>query len=128
MKLKTETIYVYYDFPIVFSATNESDNIFICLFANEEDSHLRYFCREVSASILADLENNQNDIRSVFESPGKQYCLCLNAQSEEPIEAVETTEDITPFLPEKDFFIGGQTPQTTKYYQDALTIEQLAVP
>jgi len=44
------------------------------------------------------------------------------------------TEDITPFLPEKDFFIGAhenKIPQTTKQYQDGLleglTIKQLAV-
>jgi len=123
MKLKTETVYIYYDFPIIFSATNEGGGIFICLFADEEDTYLRYFCREVSASILADLENNQKDIRSIFETPGKLYSLCLNAHSEEPVEAVETTEDITPFLPEKDFFIGvheNRTPQTTKQYQDGL--------
>jgi len=123
MKLKTGTIYIYYDFPIIFSATNEEGNIFICLFAEETDSHLRYFCRVVSVSTLFDLENDRKDIRSVFESPGKQFCICLNSQSEEPIEAIETTDDITPFLPEKDFFIGGhesRTHQTMKYYQDGL--------
>jgi hypothetical protein len=35
------------------------------------------------------------------------YSFCLNAQSEEPIEVIETSDDITPFLPEKDFFIGN---------------------
>ena len=103
MKLKTGTVYIYYNFPIIFSATNESGGIFICLFTDEEDTYLRYFCREVSASLLADLENNQKDIRSIFEPPGKLYSLCLNAHSEELVEAVEITEDITPFLPEKDF-------------------------
>ena len=51
MKLKTGTVYIYYDFPVIFSATNEGGGIFICLFADEEDTYLRYFCREVSASI-----------------------------------------------------------------------------
>jgi len=123
MKLKTGTIYIYYDFPIIFSATNESGSIFIYLFANGENSHLRYFCREISASILKDLENNQKDIRSIFESPGVRYNLCLNEQSEEPIEVKETIEDITPFLPEKDFFIGSQesrAPLKMKLYQDGL--------
>ena len=123
MKLKTGTIYVYYDFQIIFSATNESGSVFICLFADEEGSHLRYLCREISTSILVDLENNQKDIRSIFENPGKLYNLCLNDQSEEPIDAVETAENITPFLPEKDFFIGNQesrTPQKMKQYQDGL--------
>ena len=123
MKLKTGTIYIYYDFPIIFSATNEEGIIFICLFAEEADSCLKYFCKEVSFSLLADLENNKNDIRSIFETPGKLYSFNLNAQSEEPIEVIETTEDITPYLPEKDFYIGNQeitTFQTMKYYQDGL--------
>lgn len=107
MKLKTGTIYVYYDFPIVFSAKNEEGDIFVCLFADETDTHLRYFCREVSFSVLAALESNRMDVRSVFESYGKLYALCLNAQSEERVEAVETFEDIAPFLPEKGFFLGG---------------------
>jgi hypothetical protein len=105
MKLKTGNIYIYYDFSIIFSATNEGGSIFICFFADEEESHLRYFCREVSASILAGLESNQKDIGSIFESPGKLYSLCLNANSEEPLDAVETTEDITPLIfPKKASF------------------------
>jgi hypothetical protein len=116
MKLKTRTVYVYYDFPIIFSATDEEGDIFICLFADETDSYFKYFCREVSFSLLKDLECNKRDIRSIFESPGKLYTLCLNAQSEEPVEAVETSEDITSLLPEKGFFIGiheSKTPQIT---------------
>ena len=123
MKLKTGTVYIYYNYPIIFSATNEDGGVFICLFADEEDSHLRYFCKEVSVSIITNLENNQKDIRSIFESPGKRYILCLNAHSEEPVEAVETTEDITPFLPENGFFIGSYentTLKTMKLYQDGL--------
>jgi hypothetical protein len=116
MKLKTRTVYIYYDFPIIFSATNEEGNIFICFFADESDSCLKYFCKEISYSILTDLENNRKDIRSIFENPGKLYSFNLNAQSEEPVEAVETSEAITQFLPEKDLFIGGayksETPQT----------------
>jgi len=108
MKLKTGNIYIYYDFPIIFSATNEEGNIFICLFANETDSCLRYLCREVSSSLFADLENNRIDIRSIFESSEKIYSIILNAQSEEQIEAVETTENISSFLPDKDLYIGGQ--------------------
>jgi hypothetical protein len=123
MKLKTRTIYINYDFPIVFSATNEKGNYFVCLFTGETDTYLKYFCREISSFILADLEDNRRDIRSIFENPGKLYSLCLNAQSEEPVEAIETTEDVTPFLPEKDLFIGVHeriTPQTVKYFQDGL--------
>ena len=121
MKLKTRTIYINYDFPIVFSATNEKGNYFVCLFADETDTYLRYFCMEVSSFVLADLEDNQRDIRSIFENHGKLYSLCLNAQSEGI--AVETTEDITPFLPEKDLFIGTNeriTPISIKYFQDGL--------
>lgn len=108
MKLKTGTVYIYYDYPIVFSAINEEGNIFICLFAKETDFHLKYLCKEVSSSLLADLENNKKDIRSFFELPGKLYSLSLNAQSEEPVEIIETTEDTTSILPEKDFFIGSR--------------------
>ena len=114
MKLKTGTIYIHYDFPIIFSATNEEGNIFICLFANEKNSGIKYFCKEVSSSLLADLENNRKDIRTIFEKPEKLYSISLNAQSEEPIEAVETTEDITAILPEKDLFIGNRESGTSK--------------
>jgi len=123
MKLKTRTIYINYDFPIVFSAINEKGNYFICLFTGEYDTYLKYYCKEVSSFILADLEDNRKDIRSIFDNPGKIYCLCLNANSDEPIEALEINEDITPFLPEKDLFIGNYgriTPQTIKYFQDGL--------
>jgi len=114
MKLKTGTIYIHYDFPIIFSAANEEGNLFICLYAEEADSGLRYLCREVSSSLLADLENNRKDIRSIFEKPGKLYSLSLNAQSEEPIEVVETTEDITSILPERDFYIGNRESNVSK--------------
>ncbi|MCL2184319.1 MAG: hypothetical protein FWB86_00480 [Treponema sp.] len=114
MKLKTGTVYIHYDFPVIFSATNEEGNIFICLFANETNSCLRYLCREVSSSLFADLENNKKDIRSIFENSEKLYSITLNAQSEEPIEAVETTEDISSFLPDKDLFIGNREGGTSK--------------
>jgi len=114
MKLKTGTVYAYYDFPIVFSATSEEGNVFVCLIAEETDSYLRYLCKEVSSSALVDLENNRRDIRSIFETPEKLYSLCLNASSEDLVEIVETSEDISPFLPEEGFFIGSRknsTPQ-----------------
>jgi len=123
MKLRTRTIYINYDHPIVFSATNEKGSYFVCLFMNETEAYLKYLCREVSSFVLADLEDNRKDLRSVFENPGKLYHLCLNSKSEEPVEAVETTEDIAPFLPEKDLFIGNHeriTPQIIKYFQDGL--------
>jgi len=106
MKLKTGTVYAYYDFPIVFSATSDEGSVFVCLIAEETDLHLRYLCKEVSPSTLVDLENNRRDIRSVFAPPGNLYSLCLNAGSEDLVEALETFEDITPFLPEEGFFIG----------------------
>jgi len=123
MNLKTGTIYVYYDFPIIFSATNEDGDIFICLFAEEKNTNLRYFCINISSTLLFDLENNQKDIRSIFEKPNKLYSFFLNTQAENPVEAIETTEDITPFLPEKDLYIGiheRMKLQTMKYYQDGL--------
>jgi len=108
MKLKTKTIYIYYDYPIIFSATNEFGKVFICLFADETASCLRYICSEVSVSLLENIENNKIDIRSVFEKTEKIYSLIINAQSEESIEAIEINEDISHILPEKDFFIGSQ--------------------
>jgi len=114
MKLKTGTIYIHYDFPIIFSAVNDEGSVFICLYAEEAKSSLRYLCREVSSSLLEDLENGRKDIRSIFEKPGKLYSLSLNAQSEEPIEAVETTEDITPILPERDLYIGNRESKVSK--------------
>jgi hypothetical protein len=39
MKLKTNTVYIYYDFPIIFSATNEKGDVFIGLFADEKIRH-----------------------------------------------------------------------------------------
>jgi hypothetical protein len=52
------------------------------------------------------LDHNQRDIRSLFIRPEKVFNLLLNAESEEPVEVVETQDDITLFLPEKDLFIG----------------------
>jgi len=112
MKLRTGTVYAYYDFPIVFSATSEEGNVFVCLIAEETDLHLRYLCKEVSPSALVDLENNRRDIRSIFETLEKLYSLCLNAGSEDLVEIVETFEDVTPFLPEEGFFIGSRKSRT----------------
>jgi hypothetical protein len=98
---------------MIFSATNEEGNIFICLFADEDNSNLKYFCREVSTSFLMDLENNRKDVRSIFENPEKLYIFYINNKSEEPIEATETSIDITPFLPDKDLFIGGNNNQSS---------------
>jgi hypothetical protein len=99
-------VYVYYDFPIIFSAVNKEGDIFICLFAEEADSHLRYICVKVSPVILFELENNQKDVRMVFEHSERVFSILLNAQSEEPIEVSGELEDITPFLPDEGLFIG----------------------
>jgi hypothetical protein len=107
MKLKIKAVYIYYDFPIIFSASNEEGGIFICLFAEETGSHLRYICVEVSPTILFELENNQKDVRTIFENSGKVFNLLLNAQSEEPVEISETLDDITTFLPDEGLFIGN---------------------
>jgi hypothetical protein len=106
MRLKLNETYIYYDFPILFSALDEGGNAFICLFAEETDSHLRYICVPISQSTFMELEHNQRDIRSLFIHPEKVINLLLNAESEEPVEVIETQEDITPFIPEKDLFIG----------------------
>jgi hypothetical protein len=107
MKLKPNETYIYYDFPIIFSAFDKDGNIFMCLFAEETDSHLKYLCVQISRTTLTELECNHQDIRSVFSRPQKVFSLLLNAKSEESAEAVETAEDITPFLPAADLFIGN---------------------
>jgi hypothetical protein len=106
MKLTIKDVYIYYDFPIIFSAGNEEGDTFICLFAEETDSNLRYICVKVSPAIISELENNQKDIRTVFENSDKVFNLLLNAQSEEPVEVSGTLEDSTPFLPDEGLFIG----------------------
>jgi hypothetical protein len=106
MKLTIKDVYIYYDFPIIFSAGNEEGDTFICLFAEETGSHLRYICVKVSPAIISELENNQKDIRTIFEHSGKAFNLLLNAELEEPVEISEVLEDITPFLPDEGLFIG----------------------
>jgi hypothetical protein len=106
MKLKIKDTYIYYDFPILFSADNEDGDTFICLFAEETGSHLRYICVKVSPAIILELENNQKDIRTVFENSGKTFNLLLNAQSEEPVEVSEELGNIASFLPDEGLFIG----------------------
>jgi hypothetical protein len=112
MDLKTEEIYIYYDIPLVFSAKNvETGDIFMCLFVDESDSCIKYLGTQVSEQTLRDLECNKKDIRSVFESPGKKYCILFHDKSPDSsdrVEALESSEDITPFLPEEGLFIGGQ--------------------
>jgi hypothetical protein len=107
MKLKIKDVYVYYDFPVIFSAGNEEGDIFICLFAEETDSHLRYICVKVSPVVLSELENNQKDVRAIFEHSERVFSLLLNTQSEEPVEVSEALDDITPFLPDEGLFIGN---------------------
>jgi hypothetical protein len=106
MKLKIKAVYIYYDFPIIFSAGNEEGDTFICLFAEETDANLRYICVKVSPTIIFELENNQKDMRMVFEHSERVYNLLLNAQSEEPVEISEALENITSFLPDEGLFIG----------------------
>jgi hypothetical protein len=102
-----DNVFIYYDFPIVFSARNEQDDIFLCLFADETESALRYICTEIPPSARLGLQSNAVDVRSIFEHPaGRIFNLSLNAQSQEPMAAVETEEDITPFLPDPGLFIG----------------------
>jgi hypothetical protein len=106
MKLKVKDVYEYYDLPIIFSASDEEGNIFICMFVDETDVHLRYLCVKVSPTVLLELENNQKDLRAIFEHSEKVFDLLLNAQSEESVEIFETLEDIARFLPDKGLFIG----------------------
>jgi hypothetical protein len=105
MKLKVNEIYIYYDFPIVFSALDESGNDFLCNYVETTSSHLRYICVPVSPSTLVALEQNKQDLRSLYSDSEKVYNLLLNNESEEFMEVSETKEDITPFLPEKDFYL-----------------------
>jgi len=113
MNLTIKETYLYYDLPIIFSAVNEADNLFICLFVDETDSCLRYVCVQVSQSTLTGLENSQKDIRAIFEYPefGEVYSLLLNNQSEDVIEAAIISEDITQFLPDEGLFIGSREPK-----------------
>jgi hypothetical protein len=118
MKIKLNEIYIYYDFPILFTALDESDNTFICLFAEETDSHLRYICVPLSQSAFMELERNDYDmnyIRSIFANSTKVFNLMLNAESEEPVEIIEIQEDITPFLPEKERLSLKQPPHKSSY-------------
>lgn len=109
MKLKPETVFIFYDFPIVFSAKNETGSIFICLFADETNTGLKYLCREVSFFTFADLVAGRQDIRSIFEKPTKTYSFCPTVfqSADSQIEVFETTEDISPFLPDSGFYIGA---------------------
>jgi hypothetical protein len=111
MKLKIKDVYIYYDYPIIFSAASEANDTFICLFAEETDSHLKYICAEVSPATVLELESNQKDIRAVFRNSEQVFNLLLNAQSEEPVEVSRTLEDITPFLPDEGLFIGVRKPE-----------------
>jgi hypothetical protein len=106
MELTIKDVYLYYDFPIIFSAGNEGGDTFICLFAKETDSHLRYICVKVSAETFFELENNQKDVREIFENSERVYNLLLNAQSEESVEVSEALDDSAPFFPDKGLFIG----------------------
>jgi hypothetical protein len=106
MKIRVKDIYSYYDLPIIFSASDEEGNTFICMFVDENGIYLRYLCVKVSSTVLLELENNQKDLRDIFEHSEKVFDLLLNAQSEEPVEIFETLEDITRFLPNKGLFIG----------------------
>jgi hypothetical protein len=113
MNLTIKKTYLYYDLPLIFSAVNEANNPFICLFVDETDSCLRYVCVQVSQSTLTGLENSQKDIRAIFEYPefGEVYSLLLNNQSEDVIEAAIISEDITQFLPDEGLFIGSREPK-----------------
>jgi hypothetical protein len=108
VNLIMKEVYSYYDIPIVFSALNtKTADIFICLFVDESESSIRYICTEISEQTLQDLHSNKIDLRSVFEPPGKKYNIYLNDKSSKIFEAIESSEDITPFLPEKGLFIGN---------------------
>jgi hypothetical protein len=115
MKLKTEKIYIYYDIPLVFSASSvESGDIFICLFADETGPYIKYLGAPVSKETLGELECNEKDVRSIFESPGKKYSILLPDRPDETLEAVESSEDITPYLPEEGLFIGTQESEVSQ--------------
>jgi hypothetical protein len=128
MKLKLDKTYIHYDFPVIFSALNEDNNIFMCLFSEETDSHLRYLCVPISQTVLTELEYNKRDIRSIFVNPKKVFNLLLNAQSEEPMDTVEISEDITSFLPEKGLFIGEPQGEYSTLYQDAQELPAFIPP
>jgi hypothetical protein len=104
MRLKPKETFIYYDFPILFSASDENGNTFICLFAEETMSNLRYICTPISP--LTDLKSGHDelDIRTIFGDSEKVFNLLLNSETEF-MEAIETQEDITPFLPTEQLSI-----------------------
>jgi hypothetical protein len=104
--IKIKEIYLYYDFPIIFFAVNETGDTFICLFAEEKTTNLRYICTKIDPEIIPELENNTIDIRTVFKNSTKFFNLLLNSQSKEPIKISETFESIISFLPEDKIYIG----------------------
>ncbi|GHV04714.1 hypothetical protein FACS189485_10600 [Spirochaetia bacterium] len=107
MKLRTSEVFIYYDFPLVFSSKGEDGKDFLCIFIEETKDNLRYLCAPVSPVTLMKLQHNDKDVRSVFEyKEGTILNLLLNAESEEPVEATETEEDISRFLPDEGLFIG----------------------
>jgi hypothetical protein len=116
MKLRKKDIYDYYDIPLLYSAVDEKNNIFICLYADESETAIRYICTQVSSATLKQLEHNDKDIRALFEIPEFKilYTVYLNNESEKSAEAIETTEDITRFLPDQGLFIGKDDPPAEK--------------
>jgi hypothetical protein len=108
MKIKIDEIYIYYDFPVIFSALDEEKNTFICLFIEEIDSRLKYICTKVSNITFMKLKNNKRDIRSIFKRSRKIYSFLLDGKSKEPMKITRTTENINRFITDKSLFIGEE--------------------
>lgn len=67
-KLEIKTVYVYYDFPCLFSCVNEYGKIYIALFVGETEYEFKWYYVNVSLERLSIIESGEMDFRDAFKN------------------------------------------------------------
>ena len=108
MKLHTEKIIEWYDYPVVFIASDESGNQkFICVFYKEEHDSIHYIVSPLSSTELINLMLNYVDLRTHFLTKLPLLSECILKDDENSFFETKKIKNISlDILPAENIFIG----------------------
>ncbi len=108
MKLHTVKVIEWYDYPVVFIASNESGNQkFLCVFYKEEKNSIHYIVSPLSSTELIKLMFNYLDLRTHFLTKLPFLYECILKDDENSFFEIKRIKNISlDILPAENIFIG----------------------
>lgn len=108
MKLHIVKVIEWYDYPVIFIASDESGNQkFLCVFSKEEKNSIHYIVSPISSTELIKLMFNYLDLRTHFLTKLPFLYECFLKDDEDSSFEIKRIKNISfDTLPVENIFIG----------------------